>query len=265
MKLYIEQVGGSNSVEKNDKRKRNEGLTINIRKQPKLIPINIPENMEVITFITPGKLLTWDEAEFFWQFIFNFSDEIKRKNLLEFIYPISSQVKMISHQHTMPEYDLFFTPPRILGLFETEQTEWFSKNIAGNDCHPAACASSQIFTENCQGCGPNVNGKILNETDNQEYKLSSLLVLIKRMFSNNPRTRGMDIRIFLFCCSAISNPLDLQNLRKKKRRGMYLIDLLNNIEEIEDQFLEDILNLDDFSQSYPIQISVLCHGEILLK
>ena len=227
--------------------------------------INIPENMEVITFTAPGKLLTWNEAEFFWRFIFNFSDEIKRKNLLEFTYPFNSFLKMTSYQHTMSEYNLFFTPPRILGLFKTRQTEWFSKNIAGNDCNQYNCPSSDMLTDNCQGCGPNVRGKILNETDNQQYKLSKLLVLIKQMFSNNPRTQGRGIRIFLFCCSEISNPLIVHAKGKKRRRGLYLFDLSNNIDEIEDQFLEDIRNLDDFPQGYPIQISILCHGEILLK
>lgn len=262
----LQQLLNYNPKNKSKKRKRNENLNVNLRKtedKRNLDIVTIPDNMEVITFTSPGKILTWKEAEFFWQFIYNFSELISNKDFTNVIFPISKYLIIKTHKNKIPEYNLSFYPSKILGLFNTQNTEWFSKNIQGHDCNYGSCPSSGMFTEKCEGCGPNIKEKITLGTDNQNYKLSQLLYLIHQQLQSNFNNNL--VRIFLFCCSEISNPIIKHEKNIKKKRGVYIIDLANNIDDIEDNFFKFIQKLGNTKNKKPLQISILCHGEIIFK
>ena len=126
LQKYLIQKGGAASS--TSKKRPLNRFNIKCRKpisNKKSIITNLSHNVEVITFTVPGKILYWNEAEFFWQFIYNFSETLEFKNLQNLHINIDAKLQIISHQNTSPEYKLTFKPSRILGLFDTI-TERFS-------------------------------------------------------------------------------------------------------------------------------------------
>ena len=261
---YLIQTGGAKSST-SKKRLRNDGLTVTIRKQTsdrKSIPITLSPNIEIVTFTVPGKNLYWYEAEFFWRFIYNFSEEINTKDLQNLNTNINSELQVRVYQNMVPEYNLTFHPSRLLGLFDTHNTEWFSKNIKGTNCNAYLCESIRMNEDTCNGCGPNLDGKLTKDTDNTSAPLSHLIDYIQQQYSGS-----QNIRIFLFCCSAIADPEIKQLLKDKKTKLTTLSDsYIGDVDAIEDVFISEIRDSPNLAAAkQPIQISILCHGELLFR